>query len=84
MQAHFIVDQRVDRGCAGTHLLKRFRLRDGQRPCTREVNKEDVVLHEAIQESLAWQRCIPHPFDEGMPSEILPSLACGFAPEGEG
>ena len=44
MQWHLYMNKRMNRGTGCGHLIQRFRLGCGERPCAGEVDQKDIVL----------------------------------------
>ena len=80
MKTHLLVQQRLNGGGAGTHLVQGLGLGHGKRPGAGKMDKKKVVLHQITQEALPWEGSIAHPLDKGVPGVIAPCLARRIPP----
>ena len=54
VEIHFVVHQRIHGPGAHFHLVERFRLDQSQRPSTREMDEEDVILNQVMKKRRSW------------------------------
>ena len=80
----YAIDQGVDCGGTGPHLVERGVLDYTQRPGAAEMDQEAVVLREIGQECRPGQGAVAHPLDEGVVGIGVPVRGAGPAPGREG